>query len=146
LTRSRSFGGIFLSTKQANSHHNGLELLGAIKGGAENHCVIRNRIYERAFHDAFPLHVSGPADADQVDLRALREAMVRHYRLEELDVLCQDVEQALLEERVKLQVSRETVGGKTLEVVCLNLIGYLHRRRHLHYLVAAVRQSRPGVI
>jgi hypothetical protein len=64
----------------------------------------------------------------------------------ELDLLCADIEQELVANRVALQVNLELVGGSGKPGKMLNLIGYLDRRGYLVYLVAAVRRARPGVI
>jgi hypothetical protein len=81
-----------------------------------------------------------------VDRRALRKAMVRAFSLEELDVMCADVEQALLDDGIELQVNLEMVGGTSKSGRVLNLIRHLDRRGYLIYLVTFVRRERPGVI
>lgn len=81
-----------------------------------------------------------------VDARALREAIVAAFSLEELDVLCADVQQALAADGVDLPLDLELVGGLGKRGKVLNLIRYLERRGYLAYLVAAVRRERPGII
>jgi hypothetical protein len=83
---------------------------------------------------------------EAVDKRALREAMVQTFNLDEVDVLCADVEQDLAGHRITLAVNMELVGGSGKIGKILNLITYLDRRGHLGYLVAAVRRARPGSI
>jgi hypothetical protein len=80
------------------------------------------------------------------DKRALREAIVEKFSLDDLDLLCADVEQDLAADGIALQVSLELVGGSGKPGKVLNLIAYLERRGCLHYLVNAVRRSRPELI
>jgi hypothetical protein len=69
-----------------------------------------------------------------------------HFSVEELEVVCFDVQQALQDDRKPGQVSLEMVGGSSKSLKVLNLIGYLDRRGYLGYLADVVRQHRPGVI
>ena len=92
-----------------------------------------------------------PPPADEVDRRVLREKMVAEFSLEDLEVLCADVEVALEDAGVRvqgrpLQVNLEIVGGSGKRGKVLRLIQYLDRRGYLDYLVNAVRQLRPGSI
>jgi hypothetical protein len=82
-----------------------------------------------------------------IDKRALRNAMIQAFSLEDLKVLCSDIEQDLASDGITLQVNLDIVGkdsGKSAKV--LDLIEYLERRRYLNYLVVAVRKARPGII
>jgi len=79
------------------------------------------------------------------DKRALREAIVAVFTLEELEALCADIEQDLSDNGVVLQVDLEIVGGTTKTVQVLRLIEHLDRRGYLDYLVRAVRRRRPGI-
>ena len=79
------------------------------------------------------------------DKRALREAIVAVFSLEELEALCADIEQDLSEDGITLQVDLEIVGGTTKTVQVLRLIEHLDRRGYLDYLVRAVRRRRPGI-
>jgi len=81
-----------------------------------------------------------------VDRRMLRKALIRHFTLEEMAVLCADVEQDLADEGIELPVSLDIVGGVSLEARALNLIRYLDNRGYLGYLVRVVRRERPGVV
>ena len=88
---------------------------------------------------------------DEVDKWALREALVSKFSLEDLQELCYFVEQALEQDGVEvmgrpLQVNLEILGGSGKRAKVLNLIQYLDRRGYLGYLVAAMRQLRPGSI
>lgn len=81
----------------------------------------------------------------QVDKRVLRTTLVQHLSIEELQALCVDVEEALADDGISLQVNLEMVGGGGKMGQVLNLIGYLDRRGYLGYLVEAVRQARPDI-
>jgi hypothetical protein len=79
-----------------------------------------------------------------IDKRALRTVLVQNFDLVELAVLCADVELALQDDGIPLQVNLEMVGGSSKVGKVLNLIGYLDRRGYLGYLVDAMRQ-RPDI-
>jgi hypothetical protein len=79
------------------------------------------------------------------DKRALREAIVAVFTLEELEALCADTEQDLSDNGIALQVDLEIVGGTTKTAQVLRLIEHLDRRGYLDYLVRAVRRRRPGI-
>ncbi len=81
----------------------------------------------------------------EVDKRVLRTKLVQEFDLEELAVLCADVEQALASDNIALQVNLDMVGGSGKMGKVLGLIGYLDRRGYLGYLVEAARQARPGI-
>jgi hypothetical protein len=84
-----------------------------------------------------------------VDRTALREFLVAHKTLDELDMLCADIEQELENDGIKLRVSLDTVGiGRraTIQYAALNLIEYLRRNSRLAYLVRRLRKEYPGEI
>lgn len=84
-----------------------------------------------------------------VDRTALREFLVAHKTLDELDILCADIEQELEHDGIKLRVSLDTVGiGRraTVQYAALNLIDYLRRNGRLAYLVRRLRKEYPGEI
>jgi hypothetical protein len=81
-----------------------------------------------------------------VDKRALRQAVVESFDVEEVETLCADVQQDLDEDGIALQVSLEMVGGTGKTARVRRLIDYLDRRGYLGYLVDAVRRARPGTI
>lgn len=87
-----------------------------------------------------------PGEATAVDQRALREAIVGTFSVEELAALCADVEQDLADAGLTLQVNLDMVGGVGKTGRVLNLIQYLDRPGHLAYLVRAARRMRPGLI
>jgi hypothetical protein len=95
--------------------------------------------------EEFARPVSPPPVGD-INRRALREAMVRNFGLEDLEVLCADVEGALKDAGFPVQVNLEIVGGSGKRSKVLNLIQYLDRRGYLGYLVEGVRRARPGLI
>ena len=84
--------------------------------------------------------------ADAVDRSALRKKIVGAFRTEDLDLLCSDIESALAADGITLQVNLDMVGGGSKAVQVLRLIEYLDNRGHLPYLVAAVREQRPGLV
>lgn len=83
---------------------------------------------------------------DEVDLAALRKVLVEKFVIEDLDVLCADVEQDLGTIGVDLEVNLAMGGGTGQEAKVLNLIQYLDNRGYVDYLVRAARKARPGSI
>jgi hypothetical protein len=81
-----------------------------------------------------------------VDRRALREAMIQAFSIEDLQELCSDIQADLAFIGISLPVSLEMVGGGSKSAQVLNLIQYLDRRGYLPYLVKSVRTARPGII
>ena len=81
-----------------------------------------------------------------VDKTELRKALVDSFSLEELKLLCADMDQKLKNDGFRYQVNLELVAGETLESKTLALIEYLYRRGILSYLVNAVRKERAGRI
>jgi hypothetical protein len=82
-----------------------------------------------------------------VNKRELRESIVKHFNIDELEILCADIEQDLAEDGVALSVNLDIVGGGTSKTSkALKLIEYVENRRYLSYLVSAVRRARPGII
>jgi hypothetical protein len=80
-----------------------------------------------------------------VNVRALREAIVKSFSLEDLEILCADLQQALAEAGIDLQVNLDLVEGNGKTAKVQSLIGYLDRRGYLRYLVKAVREARPNI-
>ncbi|HSF80731.1 MAG TPA: restriction endonuclease [Anaerolineales bacterium] len=90
---------------------------------------------------------AGPAPVPTaVNKRELREAMVKAFSYEDLEILCSNVEDSLVEAGIELQVNLEMVGGSSKPTKVLNLIEFLDRRGFMDYLVKAVRDERPGSI
>jgi hypothetical protein len=77
------------------------------------------------------------------DKRKLREAMVKAFSIEDLDLLCADIQQNLAGKGIDLQVDLEMVGGRSKPAIVLNLMEYLDHRNYLSDLVDAVHKSRP---
>lgn len=84
--------------------------------------------------------------ADYIEPRALRVAMIQAFNLEDLEILCADVEADLHKDGIDEMVSIEIVGGSGKSGIILNLIQHMDRRKLLPYLVKAVRTARPGLI
>jgi hypothetical protein len=80
-----------------------------------------------------------------INKRALRELLAQKFGLEELHLLCADIEQDLADNDIKLQVNLDRVGGNSQEAKALYLIRYLENPGYLDYLVRAVRRKRPGM-
>lgn len=81
-----------------------------------------------------------------VDKRALREALIQAFSIEELDTLCFNIQNDLDEAGQNLQINMEMVGGISKSAKVLNLIEFLNRRGLLSYLVKAVRSVRSDII
>lgn len=82
----------------------------------------------------------------EVNRRELREVITNYFSHDDLEILCDDIRQDLADAGIQLDIRLEYFGGGSISVIVLRLIEYLDRRRHLAYLVAAVRRARPGTI
>jgi hypothetical protein len=103
--------------------------------------------FARWVQEAAPVAGPGAAPAGApVDASRLRRVLTEAFSVEELQLLCADVEQALAERGVTLMVDLETVGGESKPAQVLNLVQYLQRRNLLETLVAAARAARPGLL
>ncbi len=78
------------------------------------------------------------------DKSALRRAIQDTYSVEELELLCADVQERLTVRGHQVRVSRDDVGGATKPAIVLNLVEFLDRRRLLPVLIEIVREQRPG--
>lgn len=85
-----------------------------------------------------------PVRVVQVDKRALRHTILDAYSLEELELLCADLEEQLNARGHGIRLSLEELGGSSKPAKVLNLIEFLDRRQLLNTLVETVRQQRPG--
>jgi hypothetical protein len=72
--------------------------------------------------------------------------MVQFFSMSELADVCLDVQEALADAGINLEVNLEMVGGEGKRAKVLNLIQYLERRGYLSYLINAVRKARPEII
>lgn len=83
-------------------------------------------------------------ESDQIVRARLRTVLVEQFNREELETLCSDIQDNLLNDGTKLPLSLDIVGGETHEGRCRNLIAYLERRNYRDYLERAVAQMRPN--
>jgi hypothetical protein len=81
-----------------------------------------------------------------INKRGLRQAISQAFSLEELEVLCADVQQSLADSGVQLPVSLEMVGGTEKSARIMKLIEYLDRRGHLESLISVIRRERPDIL
>lgn len=81
-----------------------------------------------------------------VDLVKLRDLIVARKKLEDLELLCQDVEQEMRNDGIDLQFDMEMVGGQGKPVRVKRLIEYLDSRGKLAYLVRRIRKEYTGEI
>lgn len=84
--------------------------------------------------------------AEKIDLLALRNAMTSAFNVEDLKVLCFEIEALLQADNVPDEVNLEVVGGSGKAAIIVNLIDHLKRRQQIPYLVKAVRSNRPRII
>lgn len=82
----------------------------------------------------------------EVDKRTLRQAIVQFFDMDDLALLCNDVQEALSNNEIDLEVNLDMVGGEGKPTKVLNLIQYLDRRGYLSYLIDEVRKARPDII
>ena len=87
-----------------------------------------------------------PSNSGNIDSRALRIAMIPAFKVDDLQLLCDDVEALMLADGISDELDLEVVGGSSKPTMILNLIEHLKRRGQLKYLVQAVRTARPGII
>jgi hypothetical protein len=85
-----------------------------------------------------------PCPQPTINHTDLRNAIVQYFSLEELAVLCADVQQDLEDRGIKEQVNPEIVGGSGKTAIVLNLITFLERRGQLGCLEAVARRMRPN--
>ncbi|MCL4506602.1 MAG: caspase family protein [Chloroflexi bacterium] len=81
-----------------------------------------------------------------VDKVQLRDLIVARKNLEDLELLCDDVENEMRRDGIELQFNMEIVGGQGKAVRVKRLIEYLDNRGRLAYLVRAIRKEFPGEI
>lgn len=80
-----------------------------------------------------------------VNRTRLREFIIEYFSLDDLELVCADIQEDLQSDGIKLKISLDVVGGNGLPIRAQNLIDYLNRRGYLSYLLAALRKSRPGL-
>lgn len=96
---------------------------------------------------ARPVAVVVPvATLAEVSDRELREAIVSAFSLDELALLCADIQDDLQRANVALRLNLDIIGGSGIEDKAQRLIEYLDRRSYRSLLVAAVRRARPRLL
>ena len=85
-----------------------------------------------------------PGSVARVDKVALRHAIQHAYALEELQLLCADVQERCKTLGHDVRLSLDDISGTTKPTKVLNVIEFLDRRRLLDVLVQTVREQRPG--
>jgi hypothetical protein len=91
----------------------------------------------------------GPAaarDTAPVGKRALRAALEEHYSLEELQLLCADLQEELRSAGLEVRLTLDDLAGATKAAKVLSLVEYLDRRGKIGHLVGAIRLQRPGIV
>lgn len=103
--------------------------------------------YVRALIESIPVSTTTSATTQlpTSQLSELRRVLIDFFNLDELKLLCADVEQVLRNDGINLRINLDIVGGDGQEIRCHNLITYLDRRGYLQYLVRAVCRARPGM-
>lgn len=87
-----------------------------------------------------------PQASEHINKKILRAKIVEAFSTEELEILCADIEQDILNAGIELELKWDEIGGKSKENKTLKLIEYLDRRGYLSYLVAAIRRERNNLI
>jgi hypothetical protein len=90
--------------------------------------------------------VNASVAAAKVDKLALRNAIQESYTLEELQLLCADLQEHLKTRGREVRLSFDDIAGATKAIKVLNLIEFLDRRRLLDVLVETIRNQRPGSV
>jgi nucleoside phosphorylase len=103
--------------------------------------------YVRVLIETIPVKtaMSATTQSSTTQLNKLRRVLVDFFNMDELKLLCADVEQELRNDGINLRVNLDMIGGDGQEIRCLNLVAYLDRRGYLQYLVSAVCRARPGI-
>jgi hypothetical protein len=95
--------------------------------------------------ESIPTDAAAPArpQLSNVQLNKLRKVLMDSFTINDLELLCSDIEQDLKNDGIDLKVNLDIVGGDGQEIRCHNLITYLDRRGYLQYLIKAVLRVRP---
>lgn len=96
--------------------------------------------------EAAPVAKTVKPPTAMIDKRKLREAIVKAYSVDELEVLCADIQSSLADKGIDLMLNLDVIEGEGKTIKTLNLIEFMDRRGYLGYLVDAVREGRPGII
>jgi hypothetical protein len=81
-----------------------------------------------------------------VDKVQLRNLIVKNKNLEDLELLCEDIQNEMEKDGIDLQFNMDMVGGQGKAVRVQRLIEYLDHRGRLAYLVREMRKEYPGEI
>ncbi len=93
-----------------------------------------------------PLPKAVLSQVSSIDKRALRGAIIKAFDLDDLEILCSDIETDLSDDGVNLEVNLDAVGGGSKkENKVLSLINYLDKRGYLNYLITAVKRERQDI-
>lgn len=93
-----------------------------------------------------PAAASPPASRlGAVDKRTLREAMVRSLALDDLAIICVEVEEEMKSRGYNEKVDLDTLRGSGLNMKVLSLIQHMENRGQLALLAQIVEQHRPGI-
>ena len=108
--------------------------------------VVR-RVREHVEGSAPPPGGSVPAaPAPAVNKPAIRNTLAAAFNMEDLALLCADIDQRLRDRGVaNVPVDLDALGGGGKALKIQNLIDYLDRRGHLSELLEAARAVRPGI-
>lgn len=98
-------------------------------------------LYVRGFTE-----VLFPPLTSEVSRTILREQIEQHFSREELELLCDVVQEIIRSRGYKTIFSLEAVGEAGKSVQILRLIGMAERNLFLDVLIAEVRRARPGII
>lgn len=98
----------------------------------------------------FPIHPQSKKALGQrlvvTNRLRIRDVLVKHFSVDELKLLCDDITDAFKRDGIQQRVDLEIVGGNSLETYALNLIQHLERRELLSYLIEAVNTQRPNLL
>lgn len=87
-----------------------------------------------------------PPSKPPTNKRALRQAIMKAFDVDDLKLLCTDVTQDLANVGIQSQVDLETIGGNGgREIKIQELIDHLDRRAYLDYLIDAIHRARPAL-
>lgn len=83
--------------------------------------------------------------AGEINHTSLRNAIVRAFTLEELELLCVDIRQVLRGYGVDEPLNLDMLPGAPLPVKAQSLIDYCERRGWLRYLIDEIARTRPNL-
>ena len=124
------------------------QLLNSAVAANPDNAELRAYVDRRAHAQAAPTATVAPAPdvATKINKVALRKAIQDAFTLEELEILCADLQDSLADRGHEIRVSLDDLAGATKPAKILSLIEFLDRRRVLEFLVERVREQRPGSV